>query len=400
MTTILSPTTKTKFFDNNGVPLAFGLLTTYAAGTTMPIVTYKDSTGGPTNTNPIQLNFRGEADIWLVPNVAYKFALTDSLGNTIPGWPIDNIVNSQLITLYAGVDTGSANAYIVNFAANFSAYADGIVLYFIPANSNTGPSTINVNGLGVISIINQNGIALSANQLLSNQVATIMYKGGNFLLIQGAAQGLVAWGGTDTGTTNNYVVPLTNQYFSYTAGNVLFFLASTTNTGACTINVKGLGAQSIFGPSGGALTAGQISASQLVQIVYTGTFFRLIYPNYAVGSFTATLAGGTTSPTVTFFYSISGNVATLSWAGVSFTSNSTSFTLTGWPNGFQGVNHAVTSPLLAATDNGVLGISCYLNIPNQSGGSTVTITPNNASGLWTASGTKGLGSGSFSYVLS
>jgi hypothetical protein len=400
MTTILSPLTKQRFVDGSGNALYLGQVTTYAAGTTTPIQTWKDSTGITPNTNPIILNSRGECDIWVLPNVAYKVALADQFGNNIPGWPIDNIVNSQLITLYAGVDTGSANAYVVNFTANFTAYTDGIVLYFIPSNANTGASTINVNGLGIISIINQNGTSLTANELLANQVVTILYKGGSFLLIQGAQQGLVAWGGTDTGAVNAYVVPLTNQYFSYTAGNVLFFIPSNTNTAASTINVKGLGAKSILRPGGGALIGGQILAGALTELVYDGTFFQLIYPNFAVGSFSCALSGGTTTPSVTFHYSLTGNVVTLSWAGVNFTSNSISFGLTGWPNGLQGVNNSVTSPLLAATDNTVTGIACYMTIPNQVGGSNVVLSINNASGNWTNVGTKGLGSGSFSYVLS
>jgi hypothetical protein len=92
-------------------------------------------------------------------------------------------VSSQLITLYGGVDTGSVNAYIITFTANFTAYTDGIVIYWIPSNANTAASTINVNGLGAISIINQNGSALSAGQLVANQVAVIMYKAGSFQLI-------------------------------------------------------------------------------------------------------------------------------------------------------------------------------------------------------------------------
>lgn len=91
MTAQLAPESKQKFWDNNGFPLAFGLLTTYAAGTTTPIATYVDSTQTTQNTNPIQLNFRGECNLWLDPTKAYKFLLQDSQGNTIPGWPIDNI---------------------------------------------------------------------------------------------------------------------------------------------------------------------------------------------------------------------------------------------------------------------------------------------------------------------
>jgi hypothetical protein len=149
-TTVLAPYLTSQFFGNNGAFLSGGQLFTYQAGTVTPIATAIDSTGVTPNTNPIVLNARGECSIWLMPNVAYKFVLQDSSGNPI--WTRDQVTQSQLLTLYGGVDTGIVNAYVINFVANFTAYTDGIVIYFIPANGNTGPSTINVNGLGVFNI--------------------------------------------------------------------------------------------------------------------------------------------------------------------------------------------------------------------------------------------------------
>ena len=98
MTTQLSPTPIFKAFDNVGLPLSFGLLYTYQAGTTTPQATYTDSSGNTPNPNPVLLNARGEAQIWLNPLQNYKFLLTDAGGNQIPGWPVDNISGS----LYPG----------------------------------------------------------------------------------------------------------------------------------------------------------------------------------------------------------------------------------------------------------------------------------------------------------
>lgn len=91
MTAQLSPLGVQKFYDNNGNPLSQGLLYTYAAGTNNPQATYVDSTQTTQNTNPIQLNFRGECNLWLDPTLTYKLLLTDSAGNTIPNWPVDNV---------------------------------------------------------------------------------------------------------------------------------------------------------------------------------------------------------------------------------------------------------------------------------------------------------------------
>ena len=79
-----------QFFDNNGVPLAGGLLYTYSAGTTSPLATYTTSSGVTPNANPIVLDAAGRpaGEIWLSP-VAYKLVLKTSAGVQL--WSMDNI---------------------------------------------------------------------------------------------------------------------------------------------------------------------------------------------------------------------------------------------------------------------------------------------------------------------
>lgn len=217
----LSPTAIQKFFDNNGLPLNGGQLFTYGAGTTTPIATYVDSTGTTTNTNPIILNSRGECNLWLLPNTGYKLVLEDSIGNTI--WSVDNIVNSQLITLFGGTDTGAANAYLLNFTWPYSAYANGELIYWVPSNTNTGPSTLNVNGLGVIPIVNINGTPLGAGQIVAGVMTSVIYYQGNFQLLSignlvgvtlgtfGTETPIASAATTDLGTATAHVVLITGS---------------------------------------------------------------------------------------------------------------------------------------------------------------------------------------------
>ena len=86
--TVLTPVAKMQFFDVTGAPLVGGLLYTYSAGTTTPQVTYTDSTGAQANTNPVVLNARGEADIWLGA-ATYKFRLCAADNTEL--WTVDNI---------------------------------------------------------------------------------------------------------------------------------------------------------------------------------------------------------------------------------------------------------------------------------------------------------------------
>ena len=94
MSAFLSPVfgAGVQLFNNSGVVLAGGKIYTYAAGTTTPATTWVDSTQIVTNSNPIILDSSGRAsnEIWLQSGSAYKFVITDSVGNPVGG-TYDNI---------------------------------------------------------------------------------------------------------------------------------------------------------------------------------------------------------------------------------------------------------------------------------------------------------------------
>ncbi len=85
---VLTPSPKTAFVDAAGEPLVGGQLYTYIAGTTTLQATYTDATATTANTNPIILDSRGEANVWL-GGAIYKFVLKDADGALI--WTVDNI---------------------------------------------------------------------------------------------------------------------------------------------------------------------------------------------------------------------------------------------------------------------------------------------------------------------
>ena len=85
---VLTPSPKTAFVDAAGEPLVGGQLYTYIAGTTTLQATYTDATAATANTNPIILDSRGEANVWL-GGAVYKFVLKDADGALI--WTVDYI---------------------------------------------------------------------------------------------------------------------------------------------------------------------------------------------------------------------------------------------------------------------------------------------------------------------
>lgn len=85
---VVTPTPKAQFFYADGTPLVGGKVYTYSAGTTTPQVSYTDYTGLTPNENPVILDSRGEANIWL-GELSYKFRLTDE--NDVEIWTVDYV---------------------------------------------------------------------------------------------------------------------------------------------------------------------------------------------------------------------------------------------------------------------------------------------------------------------
>ena len=68
-----------------------------------------------------------------------------------------------------GTDSGSANTYVVTTNGGpTSNYADGNIVEFKAAATNTGASTINVNGIGVVSLTQSGGSALQSGTIIAN----------------------------------------------------------------------------------------------------------------------------------------------------------------------------------------------------------------------------------------
>jgi hypothetical protein len=129
-----------QFFTDDGVPLAGGLIYSYAAGTTTPKVTYTSSAGNIAHPNPIILNSAGRVpggEIWLTLG-SYKFILATSTNVTIATY--DNVSsiggNFNLIANFTGngaqtiftlliapIDENSTQIYINGVYQNKDTYS-------------------------------------------------------------------------------------------------------------------------------------------------------------------------------------------------------------------------------------------------------------------------------------
>ena len=80
------------------------------------------------------------------------------------------------------VDTGVADAYVIAPSPAITAYAAGQTFRFRPGNSNTGASTIAINGLAAQDIVTNSTADLRAGDIALNGIYTIVYDGTRFRL--------------------------------------------------------------------------------------------------------------------------------------------------------------------------------------------------------------------------
>lgn len=180
----ISPTPKLQFLDANGNPLSYGLLYTYIAGTTSPLATYTTAAQATANTNPIVLDSRGQADVWLLAGYGYKFTLQNSSG--VLQYTVDNI------TAAGTMSTQNADAVAITGGTisgiSLSGTITGNVVGNVTGNV-TGNLTGNVTG-GTVVATSYNGGQLAG---LRNKIIN-----GSMIVNQRGTSALTTGTGTAT----------------------------------------------------------------------------------------------------------------------------------------------------------------------------------------------------------
>lgn len=123
---------KWAFFDDNGDPASGWLLYTYQPGTSTAKTTYQDSSAVTPHANPIVLDARGEAEIWL--DGQYKFVLKTAAG--VEKWSSDDI---------GGVGANVQTGYLTKSVAGGSDVALTSIEQGNSVIELTGPITANIN---------------------------------------------------------------------------------------------------------------------------------------------------------------------------------------------------------------------------------------------------------------
>ncbi len=100
----------------------------------------------------------------------------------------------------------------------------------------------------------------------------------------------------DTGVADAYAVAFTNPILTYSAGLQVTFRAIFGNTGPSTLDVNGMGPKDIRKNVSTSLTLGDILATQIVTVIYDGTYFQLVGGSAGVSGYTGYSGYSAASP--------------------------------------------------------------------------------------------------------
>lgn len=105
---------------------------------------------------------------------------------------VNQDINDNFEELYNGVSslvtaTGT-DTYVIDYDNDYTEYTAGDKFFVKFTNGNTGPATLNINGVGAVAIKKNASESLVLGDIASGQISMVTYDGDNFQVISSGSE--------------------------------------------------------------------------------------------------------------------------------------------------------------------------------------------------------------------
>ena len=302
--------------DSNGDPISGAKLNFYESGTTTRLDTYSDTALSSANANPLVADSAGRFGEIFLQASDYKVVLTDADDVTI--WTADPVAGTIDVTGddYAPSQQSVADmTVLVAGGSQFDAVSKTLVTnaaqtspLITAPSSNPRKDIIYIDRLtGVVGV--QTGteaaspldptiadgklpvarvtLATTTTEITDSLIDDIRHLENLGDLGGEHIQNQTFNYATDSGVADAYEIALTPAIKAYATGQRFGFRAANANTGNSTLVVDGIGVDMMkkLGSGGWVnLDAGDIVPSQLIEVIRSSAFFKIVSPLATIGT--------------------------------------------------------------------------------------------------------------------
>ncbi len=122
--------------------------------------------------------------------------------------------------IYAATATGN-DTYVLTLSPAISAYSNGMLILIKVDVGNTGPATVNINGVGAVSIVTGISTALVTGDMLANGVYVLAYNStGTVFQLLNPSSATLGFAFTNGTTTKNAADASTTQNIAHGLGRI------------------------------------------------------------------------------------------------------------------------------------------------------------------------------------
>lgn len=228
-----------QFFDLDGSPLDAGFVYIGVANSnaeTTPIPVFWDVGGTQPAAQPLRtvsgyVTRTGKAALAFVSTPSYSLTVRDRTGRLV--YSTTKSESNDASKWITGV---SGTNVISGTVDDLTSYSAGQEFLFLSAGANTGPVTLNINGLGAVAVTKFGAAPLTTGDIAANQIVSVVYDGTSFQVPMTPSRMYVNVrneGATGNGTTDD-TAAINAAAAKVPPGGVLYFPAGNYSVSSLT----------------------------------------------------------------------------------------------------------------------------------------------------------------------